>query len=212
MYTQRIPHHQFGFRHKHSTIQVHRLCRTIYIAFEAKQYCTSAFLDVSQAFDKVWHDGLLYKIKHTLPLYYNLLRSYLSARTFHTRVKDHTTITFPITAGVPQGSVLGPILYVLYTSDLPTTNCTTIGTFADETTILAAHNDPHTATRYVQYHLDLLQEWLHKRRIKINAIKSVQVTFTLRKGQCPPVYLNNTELPVGNTVRYLGMHLDQKLN
>ena len=91
-YTQRLPDNQFRFRHKHSTIQqMHRLCHTIYTAFEAKQYCTSAFLDVSQAFDKVWHDGLLYKIMHTLPLYYNLIRSYLSARTFHTKIKDHTS-------------------------------------------------------------------------------------------------------------------------
>ena len=76
MYTQRIPDHQFGFRNKHSTIQqVHRLCHTIYTAFEAKQYCTSAFLDVSQAFDNVWHDGLLYKIKHILPLYFDPILS-----------------------------------------------------------------------------------------------------------------------------------------
>lgn len=211
-YTQSIPDHQFGFRRKHSTIQqVHRLCHTIYTAFEAKQYCTSVFLDISQAFDKVWHDGLLYKVKHILPLYYSLMRSYLSARTFHTRVRNSTSTTFPINAGVPQGSVLGPILYVLYTSDLPTTNCTVTGTFADDTAIMAAHTNPHTATRYLQYHLDLLQEWLHRWRIKINTAKSVNITFTLRKGQCPPVLINNTELPIGNTVKYLGMHLDQKL-
>ena len=216
MYTQRLPDHQFGFRHKHSTIQqVHRLCHTIYTAFEAKQYCISAFLDVSQAFDKVWHDGLLYKIKHTLPLYYNLMRSYLSARTFHTKIKDHTSATFPIMAGVPQGSVLGPILFVLYTSDLQMTNYTTTGIFADDTAILASHDDPRTATRYLQDHLVLLQEWLHKWRIKINAAKSVQITFTLRKGQCPPpslVYMNDTKLPVGNSTKYLGMHLDHKFN
>ena len=167
---------------------------------------------LSQAFDKVWHDGLLYKIKHILPLYFDLMRSHLRDRTFHTSVKDHTSITFPITAGVPQGSVLGPILYVLCTSDLPKTNCTTTGIIADDTSILAAHNDPHTATQYLQYHLDLLQEWLHKWIIKINATESVQITFTLRKGQCPPVSITNTELPVGNTIKYLGIHLDQKLN
>ena len=87
MYTQKTPNHQFGFRNKHSTIQqIHCLCHTIYTAFEAKQYCTIAFLDISQAFDRVWHDGLQYKIKHILPPYYNLMRSYLSARIFHTRL------------------------------------------------------------------------------------------------------------------------------
>jgi len=67
-------------------------------------------------------------------------------------------------------------------------------------------------TRHLQDHLVLLQEWLHKRRIKINAAKSVQITFTLRKGQCPPVYMNDTKLPVGNSIKYLRMHLDHKLN
>jgi len=95
---------------------------------------------------------------------------------------------------------------------IPTTNCTTTWTFADDTAILAAHDDPHTATQYLQYYLDLLQEWLHKWRIKNNATKSVQITFTLRKGQCRPVFITNTELPVGNTIKYLGIHLDQKLN
>jgi len=140
------------------------------------------------------------------------MRSYLSARTFHTKIKDHTSATFPITAGVAQGSVLGPILFFLYTSDLPTTNYTTTGTFADDTAILVSHDDPSTATHYLQDHLVLLQEWLHKWRIKINAAKSVQITFTLRKGQCPPVYMNDTKLPVGNSTKYLGMHLDHKLN
>jgi len=138
------------------------------------------------------------------------MRSYLSARTFHTKIKDHISAIFPITAGVPQGSGLGPILFVLYTSDLPTTNYTTTGTIADDTAILASHDDPRTATRFLQDHLVLFQEWLHK--IKINAAKSVQITFTLRKWQCPPIYMNDTKLPVGNSTKHLGMHPDHKLN
>ena len=59
-----IPNHQFGFRQAHSTIQkCHRVADTINKALENRQFCTAAFLDVSQAFDKVWHPGLLYKIK-----------------------------------------------------------------------------------------------------------------------------------------------------
>jgi hypothetical protein len=59
-----IPHHQFGFREQHSTVQqTHRVVYTINQALDHKEYCTSVFLDIKQAFDKVWHRGVLYKIK-----------------------------------------------------------------------------------------------------------------------------------------------------
>ncbi|CAK1579300.1 unnamed protein product [Parnassius mnemosyne] len=77
-----IPDHQFGFRQDHGTVeQVHRVCRTIRDALEHKEYCSSAFLDVQQAFDKVWHTGLLFKIKSLLPhTFFGLLKSYLTDR------------------------------------------------------------------------------------------------------------------------------------
>jgi SET domain-containing protein len=63
-----IPQHQFGFIKAHSTIQqCHRITDTINKAMEEEQYCSAVFLDVSQAFDKVWHPGLLLKIKHPCP-------------------------------------------------------------------------------------------------------------------------------------------------
>jgi len=78
--TQIIPDHQIGFRRTHATIeQVHRIVNTIHRALENKHYCTAAFLDISQAFDKVWHEGLLYKLKTFLPVnMYNILQSYLT--------------------------------------------------------------------------------------------------------------------------------------
>lgn len=74
-----IPKHQFGFRSNHSIIeQVHRIVDKINNSFLSKKYCSAVFLDVSQAFDKVWHDGLLCKITQILPSkYYKFLRSYL---------------------------------------------------------------------------------------------------------------------------------------
>jgi hypothetical protein len=63
-----LPDHQFGFRQKHSTIeQVHRITEIINGTLEKKQYCSAAFLDITQAFDKVWHPRLLFKIRQILP-------------------------------------------------------------------------------------------------------------------------------------------------
>lgn len=208
-----IPDHQFGFRQKHTTIQqIHRITQTINKALENKQYCSGVFLDISQAFDKVWHSGLLYKIKHTLPAaYYELLKSYLRDRTFQTKINEEKSDLHTIRSGVPQGSVLGPILYVLYTLDLPTTQDTIIGTFADDTAILSSHEYPQIASEQTQNHLNNLEQWLKKWKIRVNENKSTHVTYTLRKETCPVVTINNVQIPQAQTVKYLGIHIDRKL-
>jgi len=90
----------------------------------------------------------------------------------------------PIRAGVPQGSVLGPLLYMLYTADVPTTPDTLMATFADDTSILSSDPDPVRATEKLQHHLTLLH-WLEQWRIKVNPTKSAHVTFTTRRDTCP---------------------------
>lgn len=101
--SKNIPEHQFGFREHHATIeQVHRIVRKIKNALEGKMYCSAAFLDVSQAFDKVWHPGLLYKIKKSLPHnLYQLLKSYLSDRYFLIKYQEELSDIYPINSGVP---------------------------------------------------------------------------------------------------------------
>ena len=208
-----IPHHQFGFRQGHSTIQqIHRITNIINKAYEARKYCTAVFLDVSQAFDRVWHSGLLFKIKQTLPpSYFNLFKSYLSDRQFQIKVGNEKSEPQPIKAGVPQGSVLGPTLYTLFTSDLPTSPDKSIGTFADDIAILTTNEDPERAALNLQHHLSALQNWFEKWRIRINGNKSCYITFTLQKGLTPDVYINNQQIPRKTEVKYLGMTMDNKL-
>jgi len=88
-----IPDHQFGFRSKYTTTkQIHRIVKRINNDMEAGRYCSAVFLDVSQAFDKVWHRGLFYKIKKRfLTDLYIIIRSYLLHRTFRVKYEEEIT-------------------------------------------------------------------------------------------------------------------------
>lgn len=210
-----IPDFQFGFRNNHSTIeQIHRVTTTIERAFENKEFCPAAFLDVSQAFDKVWHNGLIFKMSKTLPINYcQLLASYLSDRKF--RVIDQGTYSsfYPIKAGVPQGSVLAPFLYLLYTADIPVPRNSFIGTFADDTVIMATNKTQSTAVNKLQDALNKINQWTIDWKIKLNETKSNHVTFALRQTNSNlRISLNGINIPQAESAIYLGLHLDNKLN
>jgi hypothetical protein len=173
-----VPNHQFGFRQAHSTVQQCHRMKDINKAMANQQYCTAAFLDVRQAFNKVRHPGLLFKIKRILTSsYFNLLKSYLNESQFETKINGETLSRFHVHSGVPQGSILGRLLYVLYTRDLPTSKETTSGTFADDTAIFATHENPTIASHNLHDHLNIIEKWLKKWKIKVNESKSSHITL-----------------------------------
>lgn len=209
-----IPDHQFGFRERHSTIeQVHRITNKIEKALEENKICSAVFLDVAQAFDKVWHKGLECKLHRDLPEeYYLLLRSYLHDRYFRVKQESEYSSLRKIAAGVPQGSVIGPILYLLFTRDLPNSKETMLATFADDTAVLAEGNDVKQASRKLQSTIKEVYDWTKRWRIKLNESKSVHINFTNRKIENYKIFIGEQEIPYSNKVKYLGMTLDAKLN
>lgn len=151
-------------------------------------------------------------MKNILPApFYLFFKSYLSSRSFYVKVNDDFSNILQIKAGIPQGSVLGPVLYTIFTSDMPTVGDITVATYADDTAFLYSNESPTEASRIIQIQLNSVQHWLTKWNIKVNTQKSKHVTFTLRRDNCPSVFLNGTELPSATEVNYLGLHLDRRL-
>lgn len=209
-----IPNHQFGFRKSHATTdQIHRITDVIEKVFEKKEVCSTVFLDVAQAFDKVWHKGLIFKLNRFLPnSYVELLSSYLTDRVFRVRELNDYSPLKDIKAGVPQGSILGPLLYLIYTSDLPIMENIKVATFADDTALMATGRNIVESTSKLQDANDSISNWCKSWKIKLNETKSVHVNFTLKRIHIQPnVTLNNIQVPLDNKAKYLGMTLDTKL-
>lgn len=97
-------------------------------------------VDVEKAFDTVWHDGLVYKLyKYDAPGYLlHIIRSYLKDRSYVVSLNNEISSSRNIPAGVPQGSLLGPFLFILYTNDIPKLKNTRLSMYADDTAILTS--------------------------------------------------------------------------
>ena len=115
---------------------------------------------------------------------------------------------FPVRASVPQGSVLDPIFYTVYTADIPTHPSTPIAIFANDTCILTSQADLQNTFSALQGHLLSLQSWW---RVKVNELKSADITLTLRPGVPPLISFNTIPIPSPDQIRYLGLYLDKRL-
>jgi retron-type reverse transcriptase len=127
---------------------------------EEKKVYSAVFLDVAQAFDKVRHEELNYKLRTVLlKQYAEILESYLAERFFRVKQGDAYSELKEIKAGVPQGSVLGPVLYLLYTSGLPNVENSTVATFADDTAILTVDSSNEESTGKLPTTINQIQNW-----------------------------------------------------
>lgn len=213
-----IPNTQFGFRAQHSTShQLLRITNNIKSNYSNKKSTGMVLMDIEKAFDSVWHKGLLFKlIKCNFPGYLTLLiKSFLEDRKFQVHLRMAVSQSFQIPAGVPQGSVLSPTLYNIFTSDIINLPECNIAMFADDTAIFTSSTDPEIIQDNLNSSLDLILQYYKKWKIKINVSKTQAIYFTKRRARrfLPNMDLivDNNSIPWSNEVKYLGIVLDKKL-
>lgn len=210
-----IKNEQFGFRESHSTVhQLARVAEHITHNLNLKQSTGMFLLDIEKAFDTVWHDGLLHKLGSHLPLStVKLIQSYLTNRSFQVHVNDHKSLSFFIPAGVPQGSILGPYLFLMYINDLPVQTRTHLACFADDTASYTSADEYDLIVDRLQLSLDSLLHYFTQWKLKLNASKTESIMFTRhRKPPSKTLKINGYNIPWSDGVRYLGVTLDSKMN
>lgn len=213
---------QFGFRSSHSTIhQVIRLTEKISINFNKNRSSGMVLLDIEKAFDSVWHDGLLHKLLSLkFPIWLvKIIQSYLSDRKSFVDFKGSHSDTYEIPAGVPQGSILAPFLFNIFINDIKHPKRCDVAIFADDTAI---HTDTtwkniKTIKSNLEKALEQITEYFNSWKIKINEGKTEFIVFSksrVMNNKLPhnlPVF-NNQTFAWQEHVKYLGAHLDNKLN
>ena len=212
---------QSGFRHKHS-------CHTALISLvdnwltniNDNKFCGAVFVDFKKAFDVISHELLLRKLKlynvsaNTL----KLLTSYLTNR--HQCVTINTSISTlkPMDHGVPQGSILGPMLFSVYINDLPLCVKSTCELFADDTTIHTSNTDIDSLTKTLQQSTNDLIKWtelnhmsLHPQKTKCMLITSRQKRQNLSH-KLPSICIKNEPIEQITHHKVLGITIDENLN
>jgi hypothetical protein len=212
--------HQFGFRPKRSTFMaINDLYCKIAKSLDNKLHTAGIFLDLSKAFDTINHNLLLNKLSNygIRGLANDWLRSYLSGRQQRVLFKNILSNPANVTCGVPQGSILGPLLFLLYINDLPL--CTKVPhfvLFADDTNILFSHHDPKTLEDTINNELLHISNWFKLNKLSLNIKKTNYIIFKNKHSNKPNINLNikidGTTLQQVETTKFLGLLIDFNLS
>jgi hypothetical protein len=188
---------QSGFRkHRQTKDNILFLLQKIQESFKRKKKVLSFFFDISQAFDKVWHAGIIFKVINlNFPLYIiKWLHFYLEDRIFCIKVDSYTSIFRKITCGVPQGAVLSPTLFSIYINDIPCMfdkNKAFSLLFADDLVTSFIYKKNGNMEPKVNKYLKLLELWLNKWRLSMQSRKCNFMVFN-----------NNSDKSIGKNLKF----------
>ena len=210
---------QFGFRKNNSTIYaLAQITEMIKVSIDSGKYGCGIFIDLRKAFDTVNHEILLNKLEH-YGIRGNILKwfqSYLSNRKQYVSVNGHSSDLLDITCGVPQGSVLGPLLFLLYINDLPNiSKVLNFYLFADDTNIYYESETLHELENTINKELNKLYLWLNVNRLSLNIDKTNYIIFHPYNKpikQRITIKINKKAINEKDSIKYLGVLIDSTLS
>ena len=203
---------QSGFIPGDSTVnQLTYLYNTFCQALDSGKEVRVVFCDVSKAFDRVWHEGLLLKLEAAGKTG-NLLtwfRSYLTDRRQRVVLPGVQSNWNNIRAGVPQGSILGPLLFLLFINDIVVDIGSNIRLFADDTSLYMVVDNPDTAAELLNLDINKIMTWAKKWLVTFNPVKteSLLITRKLNRPIHPPLLMENQQITETDSHKHLGIYL-----
>ena len=221
--THQIYDNQFGFRANHSCEHaIGQVVSSIVKNNENRKYSCCVLLDLSKAFDTIEHTILLSKLE-LYGIRGNVLswfKSYLTDRKLRVKcrtvsnMKEATSKDYPIEYGTPQGSCLGPLIFLIFVNDLHLhLQFSESVQFADDTTLLLSHRNPNYLQFCVESELANIQDYFNANKLTLNVSKSMYILYHNQRN--PPskftIKLNGVELPRTSCAKLLGVWMDDKL-
>ena len=212
---------QSGFRENHS-------CHTALIQLVDKclaninnnRFTGIIFADFSKAFDVISHPLLIRKLRcyHANEDSIDLFSSFLSDRKQTVEIDSKQSTFLPITHGIPQGSILGPLFFSIYINDLPLFTDSPCEMFADDTSMQADDLNAVNLTKKLQRNLDSLTDWTDLNHMSLNSVKTKAMFVTTRQkrkkmtSNFPALHIENKKVEVVKSHKVLGVLIDQDLS
>ena len=210
---------QYGFRKDHSTsLAIIDLYDKISTAFDQGEFAIGLFLDLSKAFDTVDHAILFDKLEYygIRGLALDWIKNYFSNRTQYVEFNGKSSVRSKISCGVPQGSILGPLFFLIYINDINNVSAAlNLILFADDTSVFMSHKDLDYLAHTLNLELNKLSIWFKANKLSLNLKKTKYIVFrpSQRRINCNIVIsIDDQHIDRAKETVFLGVILDENLN